>query len=80
MTKTLRLPRISYGPICLKILDDFIKHHNLPDLPKPQPNNTVDDALSKIFDIILHSLGDEKRDAILKEVEEYCQSIPPSAR
>jgi hypothetical protein len=79
-TKTFRLPRVCYGPMCLKVLKEFMEYHNIPDMPIPQPKDSNDKALSKIFDIMICSMGEEKREAILKDAEEYLYSIPPSGR
>lgn len=78
--KKFRLPRVCYGPMCLKILKEFMEHHKISEMPTPQPKDSTDMALSKIFDIMICSMGEEKRDAILKDAEEYLYSVPPSAR
>ena len=37
-SKTLKLPKEKYGPLCLKIIKEFIAFYNLPkDLPVPCP-------------------------------------------
>lgn len=74
--KSLTLPKSKYGPICNKILKDFIEFHNLPkDLPMPCPGLLPHEALARIFDIILHSMSKEKKDEILKECDSYIKSI-----
>lgn len=79
--KKLILPRVEYGPFCLKILNDFINHHKLSkNLPVPSNGITNHEALSRIFDIMIHSMGDEKRQEILKDLEEYNKGIPPHFR
>lgn len=79
--KKLALPRLQYGPMCSKILKQFIEHHKLPeDLPIPTAGMKPEEALSRIFDVMLFTFGKEKRDAVLKDVEEYCNSLPPSLR
>lgn len=72
LTKSvLKLPEKGYGPICLKILNDFIEHYNLdPKLERPITGLQTHEALSRIFDIILHSMGDEKRQNVLRELSE----------
>ena len=79
--KELMLPTRNYGPICMKILKEFIAHHHLPeDLPLPSPGIKSDQMLARIFDVMLHTLGKEKRDAFLKDAEDYYYSLPPSVR
>ena len=78
--RLLNLPGHSYGTFCLKILSDFVEHHNLPKgMLMPVPGLTTNDALSRIFDIILHSMGEEKRLKALNELDEYIAGLtsPP---
>jgi hypothetical protein len=80
-TIVLKLPSKDYGPFCLKVLNDFIEHHNLPkDLPMPCAGLTTHEALSRIFDVILYSLGEEKRQEILSNLNEYKMGIPACFR
>lgn len=77
----LRLPEKEYQPFFLKIVQDFIKHHNLPsDLPMPEGNIQIHLALSMILDVMVRSMGDEKRKEILKELEDYKLSVPVKYR
>jgi len=78
--RALKLPSVNYGPFCLKILNEFIAHNKLPDLPLPNPGDKTTDALSKIFDVILSSMGEEKRDEIMKNLDEYAMGIPACFR
>lgn len=74
--RALKLPKAKYGPLCLRLMQEFIKHHNLPeDLPVPCPGLTNHESLARIFDILLHSLGKEKRDELLKECDIYFDSV-----
>lgn len=74
---TLNLPSKNYGPFCLKILHDFIEHHSLPqDLSLPVAGVPTHIILSRIFDIMLHSMGPDKREQALKELKDYNLSIP----
>ena len=76
----LKLPKKAYGPICLKILQEFITYHNLPkDLPFPEMKDQGNVALEKIFTVMLASMG-SKAEELLKDADEYFHSIPPSAR
>jgi len=62
-------------------LTDFIEHHNLPkDLPMPCAGLSTTEALSRIFDIVLHSMGDEKRNEALEKLKEYNMGIPACFR
>jgi hypothetical protein len=75
-SNALRLPKNKYGPICLKIMHDFIEFHKLPkDLPLPCPGLLPHESLGRIFDILLYSLGKEKRDEILKECDIYFKDV-----
>lgn len=79
--RSLHLPSGNYGPFCLKILHDFIEHHKLSsDLPLPIPGLTTHEALSRIFDVMLHSMGEEKRQETLKNLDEYSMGIPAHFR
>jgi len=80
-TIVLKLPSKDYGPFCNKILTDFIEHHNLPkDLAMPSVGLSTGEALSRIFDIILHSMGEQKRNEALEKLKEYNMSIPACFR
>ena len=43
----------------------------------PVPGLTTHDALSRIFDLILHSMGEAKRLEVLKELDAYVEGLPP---
>jgi hypothetical protein len=80
-TRSLNLPRGNYGPFCLKIIQEFVAHHKLPaNLPVPVAGLSTHVALSRIFDIMLHSMGEEKREEILKNLDEYNMSVPACFR
>ncbi len=75
------LPKSCYGPICLKILDEFIEHHHLPkDVARPNTADLVHCALSKIFNIMALSMGPEKRQEVLKDLQEYSMTLPAYIR
>jgi hypothetical protein len=79
--RLLSLPSHNYGPFCLKILSDFVEYHNLPKgMLMPVPGLTNVEALSRIFDLILHSMGEEKRLEILKLLDEYVLGLPSEPR
>jgi len=78
--RQLNLPRHEYGPYCNKILSEAINHFKLNNLPLPSAGDMTHVALSKIFDIILHTMGEEKREEILKDLDEYIMSIPAVLR
>lgn len=76
----LKLPKIAYGTICLKILQEFIQHHNLPsDLPLPEGKEATHEALEKIFNIIVASMGDKAED-IIRDAMSYYHDLPPNVR
>jgi hypothetical protein len=77
----LVLPRIGYGPICMKLLKEFINHHQLPeDLIVPNKSDSSQVCLAKIFDVMLRSMGEEKRKACIKDSITYLNDLPPSVR
>ena len=79
--RILKLPSGNYGPFCMKIIQEFIVHHNLPtNLPVPVAGVHNHVALSRIFDIMLHSMGQEKREAVLRDLDEYNMSVPACLR
>lgn len=76
----LVLPEKHYGPICGKILKEFISYHNLPnDLPVPEMGLFLHVSLARIFNIMIMSMGEEKRNEVLKEAEEYLHSLNSDA-
>ena len=77
---TLKLPKATYGTICNKILTEFMQHHKIEGLILPSSGDTTPGALEKIFTIILASLPEDKRNAILKDCEAYYHDTPPSVR
>jgi hypothetical protein len=79
--KTLKLPFKEFGPFCLKILQEFIEHHKLPkDLQLPEKAEKLHIGMSKIFDVMLHSMGPEKRNEILIDLDKYKMSLPAHFR
>lgn len=79
--KKLVLPKKNYGPACMRILREFIKHHKLnKNLPVPSMHMTIEESLSRIFDIMLHTMGNAKRTEIIKAIDEYVESLPPTLR
>jgi len=80
MTK-LKLPQMDYGPFCLRILKEFVDYYDLPkNLEFPQSGISTHEALSRIFDIILHSLPKEKQKEILEALDKYKMEIPAALR
>ena len=81
MKSRLRLPKANYGPFCLKILEDFIGYHELDKkLPRPVPGLETHETLSRIFDIMLYSMGKRQRIKILDELDKYKMDIPAGLR
>jgi len=73
----MKLPKSLFQPFFLKVMSDFIEHNKLPsDLPLPQGNMSLPVAMSCILDVISYSMGKEKRDLILQELEEYKAGLP----
>lgn len=71
----LLLPERGYGPICNRLLKEFISHHKLPRCSIPEGKCSVHEGISRIVDIMLHSMGKEKRLKLIKETEEYKKSL-----
>lgn len=75
--KTLILPKKRYEAFFLKVMHDFIEYHKIPqDLPLPTTGLIMNISMSYILDIMVHSMGDQKREEVLKELEEYKSSLP----
>lgn len=56
-----------------------MEHHSIAgDLPKEKDGNAV--VLSKIFDLMLKSMGEEKRRLFIDDAKRYVSEIPPAAR
>lgn len=78
---SLKLPKIGYGPMCNKILKEFAEHFKIEEhLIFPEGKDNAAQCLSKIFDLILHSLGEEKRKELLADSLKYYYDVPPSVR
>lgn len=74
----LVLPKKNYGPLCLMILQKFAKHHKIPITETSLPsgaNQSPHDVFTKIFDVMLHSMGSDKRLEIIAEVNKYNKDI-----
>lgn len=76
-----QLPQ-DFPPMCLKILDEFIKYHKLPnELPRPSGEQKKNkEIMERIFYPMILSLSNEKRDELLKEAHEYYMSFPFALR
>ena len=73
----LMLPRQRFEPFFMKAIRDFKVHHNISeDIPPPQKSMTPDKLLSYILDLMSYSMGEEKRNALLVELNEYKQGLP----
>src|SRR6185436_6287003 len=73
----LMLPKQRYEPFFMKVMSDFKNYHSLPDnIPPPQGNMMPHKLLSYILDLMAHSMGLEKREALLLELKEYKAGLP----
>lgn len=80
-TKQLMLPKKSYEPFLLKIMNDFRTHHNIEDtIPPPSAGVLIHVVFSYIASLMAQSMGQEKYDALVKECEEYKQGLPFDVR
>ena len=75
LSDSMILPETSYGPFCNRIMQEFIEYHHLPDLPLPGPCLPPHIILSRIYDAMLLSMGQEKRNELLIELEEYKKGL-----
>ena len=80
--KRLKLPRYSYGPIVLRLLKEFTAHHRVAEevIQNPSKEDTSTEALSKILDQMLWSMGTVKHNEMIDEVEEYKKGLPANHR
>lgn len=73
----MNLPKKNYEPFFLKVMNDFINYHNLPkDIPPPQGHSLPHKLFSYIIDLMSHSMGKEKREELIKELEDYKLGLP----
>ncbi len=71
------LPKQRFEPFFIKVMNDFSKHHNLPDnIPPPQGSMLPHKLLSYILDLMTHSMGENKRNEILLELKDYKEGLP----
>lgn len=77
----LKLPRVAYGTICLKILGEFIEHHKLEGtITLPKDKMAPHEVLEMILDIMLHSMGPDKREKSIKDATAYLHDLPYGIR
>jgi hypothetical protein len=58
-------------------MHDFISHHKLPsNLELPHGAMRMNKVFSCILDVMAHSMGEETRKNLIKELEEYKQGLP----
>lgn len=75
--KPLYLPSKNYEPFFMKVMHDFIEYHKLPkDLPLPEMGIGMNLCMSRILDVMVHSMGEEKRKEILEDLDKYRIGIP----
>jgi hypothetical protein len=61
----------------MKVMNDFQKFHNIPDdVPPPQGNMMPHKLLSYIVDLMAYSMGEEKRNDLMRELNEYKEGLP----
>lgn len=76
-----KLPRMCYGPMCLKVLHEFVEYHKIDkDIPLPDGKEYPHISFEKIFNVMIHSMSEEKREAIIKDAIAYYNDLPPSVR
>ena len=73
----MMLPKHRFEPFFMKIVKSFIEHHNLPkDIPAPSGSMLPHKLFSYIADVMAHSMGEDKRNSILYDLEEYKMDLP----
>lgn len=72
----LELPKHRYEPFFLKIMSDFCQFHNLPKIKAPQGSVLPHKLFSYILDLMVSSMGEEKREEVMKELKEYKMGLP----
>jgi hypothetical protein len=73
----IALPKHRFEPFFLKVMNDFRSFHKIPDVIKPPQGNGLPHKLfSYILELMSYSMGQEKRDEIFKELEEYKKGLP----
>lgn len=77
----LKIPHKScYGTICNKLLQEFMEHHEISDMPLPGAGDTAGVALEKIFRILVLTIPEEKRKSMIKDANAYYHDLPPHVR
>jgi hypothetical protein len=56
-----------------------MEHHNISG-DMPNVSDQINVALAKIFDLMLKSMGEEKRRLCIDDAKKYISSVPPAAR
>lgn len=73
----MMLPKHRFEPFFMKVIEDFMNHHSIPNtISKPKGNLMPYKLFSFIIDIMAHSMGSEKRKAILEELQAYKMDLP----
>lgn len=73
----MMLPKNRFEPFFLKVLNQFAQHHKVPENVKPPQGSVMPHKLfSYILDLMAYSMGDETRNNLIKELEEYKQGLP----
>ena len=73
----MKLPKQRFEPFFMKVVKLFIDHHNLPkDIPTPSGSMLPHKLFTYIADVMAHSMGEEKRNSILYDLEEYKMDLP----
>lgn len=66
-----------YESLCAMILKEFIRQYDLPDdLPLPKESDLYHISLAKTFNVILSSIHEEKRQELIKCIDECRKGLP----
>jgi hypothetical protein len=58
-----------------------MQHHNIDaSMPLPEGKEPTHEALEKIFNIMVASVGEKKREEIIKDAMAYYNDLPPNVR
>jgi len=60
---------------------EFADHHKIKDkIELPETGLKMELSLARIFDMMLMTMGEDKREALLDESIAYYRDLPPSVR
>ena len=77
LSTPLILPKKMYEPFFMKVMCEFRNHHKIPDdTPPPSGIIAPHKLLSYILDVMTKSMGEEKRNDLLVELNHFKEDLP----